>query len=152
MRIVAEEDDRLEIRHRPWVTWAVVAILLGGALHEILLDRGIETWERWFTGAIAAGIGWVAWWGLPAVDLSFDRAGLRFVEHRLTGRRIREIPRARITGIRTETDRHASARPNRLVLDTLDGEVPLERGFGPFDRTELARRIAVWLAKGETDQ
>ena len=71
MRIVENTPARLRLRHRPWVLWGVMALLVGRAFWNAAFDD--------------------------------------------------------------------------LFLEVGDNDVPLERGFGPYDRTAIATEISRWL-------
>ena len=152
MRIVEKTPARLHVRHSPWIAWGAVAVLLGGAVWNIVFEGlGPVDWAIYLP--VTAGMVGLAWWFIPAVDVLFDRStGIVTVsERRLTGTSIRRFPLAEIqrTSLRYETHQNMAPRLNRLFLEAGARSVPLERGFGPHDRTAIATEINRWLEPGD---
>ena len=148
MRIVEQGPGRLHLRHFPWVAGGVAAGLGLLGLYDAVADDGLEWYERALTLAVSLGALWLAWWLAPVIDVVFDReAGeVRVSERRLTGRRARRLPLGGVSGVRARARRHTTPRRTRLTLETADGPIPLEKGFGPIDRTPIAEAINAWLS------
>lgn len=148
MRIVQETRQRLHVRHRPWFAWAAMALLVGSAFWSFAFkDLDPIDWALYIP--VVVGIISLTWWGMPAVDLIFDRKEgcLIFEERRFTGlfRRSYPLTEIRRVSVRYERHRNMTPRLNRLFLETATGEVALERGFGPYDRKGVAIIINRWL-------
>lgn len=50
-------------------------------------------------------------------------------------------------GVRAQTRRASPTRLNRLVPNAANGMIPLEKGFGPTDRTRIAEAVNAWRSR-----
>lgn len=92
MRIVEQTPERLHVRHRPWFAWGVMALLIGGSLWEVLTAR-LGPVDHAIYAAVLPHMAVLAWWFLPVIALTFDRASgtVTFRETRLIGSKIRRF-------------------------------------------------------------
>lgn len=148
MKIVSQTADALHLRHFPWLAGGLIAALGGAGLVDAVFDDGLAAWERLLTVTVSIGALVLAWWMAPVMDVVFDRRSgeARYSERRFTGTVRRHLPLGTVHRVELETDFRDGARPNRLILVTADGRLPLEKGFGPIDRTAVAERLNGWLA------
>lgn len=149
MKIVEQRPEFLHLRHFPWVAGGLMSALGLFGLYDAVADEGLEPYERVLTFAVSTCAIWLAWWLAPVIDVVFDRRSgeVRYSERRLTGSRIRRLPWVEVSGVRIETRRHTSPRVNRLMLETVSGPIPLEKGFGPIDRVRIAEAVNTWFSK-----
>lgn len=151
MQIVENTPVKLHLRHRPWVLWGMMALLIGGAFRNLVFED-LDPVDWAIHVPVILGMIGLTWWFMPAVDVVLDRAtGLvTFAERRLTGSSIRRYPLAEVGRVSLRYERHQNMTPrlNRLFLEMGTDEVALERGFGPCDRTRIASEINRWLDPG----
>ena len=147
MRILEQNRNRLIVRHVPRVALGAMLLLIGGGLYVVFFDD-VRLLDRLITVPITLSMAALAWWFMPVVELVFDRREgvLTFVERRLFNTRERYVRLTDIQKVSLDWERHSEGTPsNRLVLDTKDGAIPLERGYGPVDRAGIRTAINDWL-------
>ena len=113
-------------------------------------DEGAGIAERFLIGALGLAALWVAWRFFCFLHIIFDReAG--HVDHRSirpfgSSRKHIDLGRVEKAQVQANWDGDGS-RLTRLALETVDGPIPLEYGYGPADRRRLESAVNQWLTQ-----
>lgn len=151
MKIIENTEDRLVIEHKPWFLAGITCVMGAVALFAAITVRGIgSVAEHFLVAALGVGALWVAWYFFAFLRITFDRARghVRHRSIRPMGSRSKHIDLGRVMGARVEANWNGDgARLTRLTLETVDGPIPLEYGYGAADRRELETAINEWLTR-----
>ncbi len=149
-RIVEYNENRMVLRHNPWMLtgslWATGAVLLHGAIlkPEIFPIPDART----LAAAAAFAAFWGAWWFGEVITVAFDRSSGAVVLRaaRILKASNLEIPLKSVRSAHAQIEWSKGKRRNRLTL-ALDRKrfVPLEENYTSLDREPLAKLMNDWL-------
>jgi hypothetical protein len=151
LTITENTDRRLVIEHRPWALAGIVWVLGLLALYSGLTGVDMDGWaERLLVLALGIGTTAAARYFFAFLRITFDRdrgevehASLRPFGSR---RKYVDLDRVRCAVIEWDWPNEGSGL-TRLALETEDGRVQLEYGYGVGDRKPLERAVNVWLSR-----
>ncbi len=151
MKIIENTSRRLVIEHKPWILAGITGLMgLFAIFGGVIGDGTGGIAERLLIVALGLAALWVAWHFFCFLRITFDReAG--HVDHRSIrpfGSCRKHIDLGRVEKAQVEANwSDDGGRLTRLTLETVDGPVPLEYGYGPADRRKLESAVNKWLTQ-----
>lgn len=149
MKVAESSENRLVVRHVPWLLGGFMWLMGGAALYAAIFRAGsfASLGEAILVPLLGVAMLAGGWWFAPVVTLDFDRTAnrLTFREARLLRLSVRVIDLSKIECVQLQSNWSDGARLTRLALRTADGVTPLETGYSSADRAKVASVINAWL-------